>query len=158
MSQTNQTQDNQKKHVDVMFKANDSVTLEELAKQGSKVAQYKLGERLWELKDEKQAIYWFAQAAAQLHTISLFKLAELLKANNTLVASYANDIIKWLKNAIEQNSVQAGCYLGEFYANGIGVSRDSSMSIQYYEKAQALGSNEAKLALEKNQARSCVML
>lgn len=57
--------------------------------------------------------------------------------------------VELLTKAAEKDSAQAMIALGSIYAYDDGAEQDDKLAVQWYEKAAALGSEEAAEALER---------
>lgn len=120
-------------------------------KLGSAEAQYYLGlvymEGLCVSKSKARAKYWLEKAAAQGHKRSLYYLGELMfKEYNDIELA-----IKYYKQAVDYNLLQAKYSLAQHYIYGIGVSQDKSAGIELLSEAANEGHVEARKLLYKTQ-------
>jgi len=118
-----------------------------LAKRGDSNAQYKLGDMyekgIGTVKDKTKAQAWFEKAAAQGHNKAKYKLLYLDLEVNGLTAENKKQIELLHKKADEKNT-DAQYYLGKMYATGVGVPKDLSTALTWFNIATFNGDSEAE--------------
>jgi len=118
-----------------------------LAKRGNSDAQYKLGDMyekgIGTTKDKNKAQIWFEKAAAQGHNKAKYKLLYLDLEVNGLTAENKKQI-ELLHTKAEEKNTDAQYYLGKMYATGVGVQKDLSTALTWFNIATFNGDSEAE--------------
>jgi hypothetical protein len=76
------------------------------------------------------------------HVSAQMRLGYTYAFSKTVRTDY-KEAVKWFSRAAEQNNPKAFCYLGRFFFSGLGVKRDWTKSLIFFERAIGLGCNEA---------------
>ena len=127
-----------------------------LATNGNANAQYRLA-NMFEtgqgtLKDHKQAIHWYKQAASQNHKAAINRLTYIDIRENGFTGSHK----AWL-NSLEKSAAsrdgEAILLLGQMYGNGIAVKQDNDRAIELLKLAKAKGVTGAEDELFKIENR-----
>ncbi len=121
--------------------------------QGNPDAQYQLGEAYLEGRGVEQdaglASAWLARAAAREHAPATYRLAMLYQARGETLADEAQrrSALVLLERAAEQGHPQAQARMGEAYAEGLGVERDTLWAARWFGKAarQGVAASQARL-------------
>ncbi len=96
-------------------------------------------------KDEVEGIAWLRKAAAQDLSRARTELAiHLMRAS---APDSRAEGMALLNQAAEQGDARAVDWLGNIYANGLGVERDPVKGAEYYKRAAGLGHVQAQLSL-----------
>lgn len=102
---------------------------------------YRLGEGVEE--DRPQSISWYRKSAEQGNAFAQYWTGVLLttkkSASLPVSAKEAEEGVKWLKLAAEQNMVPANVKIGIQYSQGEGVPQDFATAYSYYLKAAQAG-------------------
>lgn len=121
------------------------------AEKGEVATQVKLGFMYLEgkkvVKDEKQAAYWFEQAASKENTLGLINLG-ILYLNGKGVKLNTKEAEKLFKKAGEKGDPRGYVYLGTVYANmGGEEEEEEEEAVKYFRKASDMGDVLGKVYL-----------
>lgn len=126
-----------------------------LATSGNALAQYRLGTLYYQgqgvPEDEKQAIYWWKQAAAQGYTEAMFQLGSaFLFGSQTakFVPDPDREAAMWYFQAASAGHAEAQYHLGLLFLAGKGVIDSRTEAARWIRKSAAQGHPEAKKALK----------
>lgn len=97
------------------------------------------------LKETLPSGYFNAKAALEFATGQ----TEFEKATEEYKAEKYSKALKLYIKAAEKGNIQAMYSMGTLYHNGQGVKKDDTQALQWYNKAAALGSEDAKKALQR---------
>jgi hypothetical protein len=116
------------------------------AERGDKVAQYNLGLCYYRGEGVAQsysiASKWFLKSAQQNYVLSQRLLSYCYhKLNDNTKATY------WLRKAAVQGDSWAQYILGQFYEEGMGVTKNKAQEIYWFKKAAEQGLSEAQTSL-----------
>jgi hypothetical protein len=118
----------------------------QLAEQGNAEAQFQVGliyaNGQGVIKDDKQAVDWFAKASGQGHKEAQTKLGFMYATGKGVAQNY-NLAVYWCYKAAEQGDAIAQYNLGLMYAKGQGVVKDNSLAFSWYSKAAEQGDGHA---------------
>jgi TPR repeat protein len=132
-----------------------------LARYGDADAQFKVGE-MYELgidvnKNRNEAIYWMTRAANQKHEAASLKILYWDIEKKGLTARNRAKM-EQLNFKAKQGNPQAQYFLGKFYADGVGVNKNTEVAVEWLNKASSAGVLEAELELvsimEEQQGKS----
>jgi TPR repeat protein len=108
------------------------------AESGDAVAQSKLAfmyaKGFHAKKDEKTAIFWFKEAAANNHINAQYNLA-LMYAKGKGVSQDFSESRRWYELAAGQNDMMSQYALGDMYCKGIGTEKDTELAFKWFSKA-----------------------
>lgn len=127
--------------------SNDLVSaLHKRAKAKDAEAQVQLG-KLYEegdgiLRDSKEAVHWFGQAAHAGNRDGQYLYALALMDGRGLVQDY-QAAFKWLETAAKAGHPAAGFQLGRMYYKGMGIPVDKAKAYIWFNLAAALGNEDA---------------
>lgn len=128
--------------------------LRPLAESGNALAQYRLGTMFYNgqgvPEDEKQAIHWWKQAAAQGYVEAMFQLGSAyLFGSQTakFVPDPDREAATWYFQAASAGHAEAQYHLGLLFLAGKGVIENRQEAARWMKKAAAQGHPEAKKAL-----------
>lgn len=117
--------------------AADFNTVEALAQQGDRDAQYALTElyydRYGDHSDYKKAYEWYEKAAMQGHTEAQFTLGLMYYNGKGTVKDDAK-AAKWFKAADAQGEAQAKAMLGKVYVSSGGVYGDKDSAMEWLKR------------------------
>lgn len=122
------------------------------AEAGDADAQYSLGYKYEKSigveKDEKKAVRWYREAAAQDHLAALFAVG-LMYAYGKGVKRDDKESVRWVRKAAEKNFAKAQHRLGYNYEKGVGVKKSEQEAVKWYRKAVEQGFGPAEASLNK---------
>lgn len=107
-----------------------------------KVQNYLGGFYYHKTKEIDEAIYWFKEASKNGNAEAVFNLGVCFNEKQMYF-----EAINQFRLYIESNSSKihkAMYYLGEYYANGLGVKQNMKEALQWYKKAAKLGNKKAQ--------------
>ena len=134
------------------------------AEQGHMNAQYRLG-KLYQAgigvrESKSEAIFWFEKASEQGHKDAPYQCGtcyfnpsdhKFEALNDSSFSKLAEKALPWYKTAAEMESIPEmesiqACYnLGLLYEYGLGVDKDYSEAIKWFQKADYQGKDELKI-------------
>lgn len=117
----------------------DVAELENLAEQGDKEAQFRLG-LFYETQRQEfdKSAYWYDLAANQDHPIAQYNLGVLYMMGKGVKKSSASALQLWLKSA-KQDHAHAQFNVARGYLLGIGVSEDQDQAMYWLQRAAKQG-------------------
>lgn len=98
--------------------------------------------------DDKNAFFWYLDAAKQGYPVAQYKVAMKYREGKGCRKDIKK-MIFYLKEAAVQSEAQSQYQLGLAYINGTGVSKDLASAKQWMQSSYANGENRAKEILEK---------
>ncbi|MDR3390420.1 MAG: tetratricopeptide repeat protein [Sulfuriferula sp.] len=99
-------------------------------------------------KDDRQAAYWFEQAAQQGNPYAQMALGDLYEQGEG-VAKNLKLAADWREKAAKRGNVQAQLKLGQMYLAGVGVDKDLNKAEYWLKRAAIEGNSEAQFELGK---------
>lgn len=135
--------------------------LQPLASQGNAIAQYQLGLIHYNgqgvPEDEKQAIHWWKQAAAQGYSNAMYQLGSAYLYGSQasgFVPDPDREAATWYFQAASKGHAEAQYHLGLLFLAGKGVVENRREAARWLRKAAAQQHPEAKKALLYIQPKS----
>ncbi|QIM63634.1 hypothetical protein A1D29_10205 [Pasteurellaceae bacterium Orientalotternb1] len=134
-----------------------------IAEQGDPLAQYQLGQILWEARSTVQAINWFERSANTGLPEAQFALGKLYFLGEHLPKSYGK-AFHWFSLAAENQHPDAMFLLSAFYFNGYGgLPKDEEKGRMWLKDAANLSQPQALfmlglVSLEKDDFQQAVGL
>jgi len=119
------------------------------AERENALAQYKLGEYYFNIKNYKQAVEWFRKAAEQGNVEAQYKLGDYYFDEEDY-----KEAVQWYLKAAEQGHMVAQCKLGECYLNGRGVSINADEAVKWLRKSTEQGYAQAQYKLARIYSNS----
>jgi len=121
------------------------------AKEGFPPAQIQVGTSFYERgkgesEDNREAVWWFQQAAEIGYPPGQWMLGLAFQEGNG-VPHDREKAASWFQKAAEQGFKEAQYSLGEAFLHGNGVPRDEQKAFEWFRKAAEQGLFRAKLAL-----------
>lgn len=113
---------------------------EQAAEQDHPYALFALGIWAIEVEHYKQAEFYLERAANQQYALAAYTLAKLLDERDPKHPARA---FEWFMVAAKQGHVEASYYVGLYYQNGKGVTKDLKEAIKWYEKAAVKNDKDA---------------
>ncbi len=104
-------------------------------------AAYASGKSL--ARDDKEAVYWFRNAAKKGLAEAQYNLAIMYAAGTAGVKHNPATAVKWHQRAAEQGLAEAQFNLGTMYGAGRGVARNDKLAADWLRKAADQGMVEA---------------
>ena len=104
------------------------------------------------LKDEKEAVKWYAKSAEQGYVIAQNNLGSCYRLGLG-VESNANEAVRWYRKAAEAEDAWGQYNLGMSYHTGTGFEKNETEARQWFAKAAKQGHQAAKdelMAMQKN--------
>ncbi|KAJ2698705.1 hypothetical protein H4218_003118 [Coemansia sp. IMI 209128] len=142
----------------VFFDAEEAQKLlDKAARLGSAEAQFKLG-RLFELGehgfpvDPRLSTYYYQQAAEQDHAEAQMSLSGWYVSGGEGVEINDQLAFDWGHRAAQQGFTRAIFAMGYYYEMGVGCEPDINQANEWYARAAAAGSVEAKERLNRGNA------
>lgn len=129
--------------------AHDPVELR--AVQGDAAAQYEIGMRYRNDREEDQALAasWLAKAAAQNHADAQNNLGRMYELGEGGLPRDFDKAIELYRKAAAGGCMSAHYNLGAMYRSGRGVSQDHRKAIEWFRRAGRFGDTDAWLALSE---------
>ena len=122
--------------------------LESAANQGHGDAQVLLGYILDKAEQNEQALALYRMAAEQGHPAGELGLGNMYAAGEGVEQSN-EQALQWIRRAVEQGHTPAITHLAELYERGgLGLEPDPEEAKRLWQKAAALGDEEAKARLQ----------
>lgn len=120
--------------------------LRPLARQGHKLAQYKLGQ-LYDNgqgvpQDSGAALAWYRKAAEQGHAEALFTVGHMYKNGRAVQRDY-RAAMRWFRRAAELGHAASQAQLGVMYYVGLQIRRDYVQAHMWLNIAASLGDHLA---------------
>lgn len=117
--------------------------LQAAKKEGIPNAQYELGARhkrgiFGATRDFSKAIYWYEQAANQLHATAAHNLAVCYEAGEGTNINL-QEAVKWYTIAAEHGELESQHNLGLCYLNGRGTAKDETLAVKWFKMAAQQG-------------------
>jgi uncharacterized protein len=119
--------------------SDETKTLIEQMEEADAGAQFRLGLMFaTELKNEKEAVYWYRKAADQGYAEAQWHLGVAYHGGEGVLKDH-KEAVKWYRKAADQGHAWGQAFLGEMYMNGQGVLKDDKEAVKWYRKAADQG-------------------
>jgi len=126
---------------------------EKAAKLGDSWAKIRLGDMYRDGKgteaDPEKAISWYFESAKQGSAVALSNIISLCANKSVADGSVLDRAVLMLTSMAKSGNIDAIKRIGNIYYDGVGVPRDYSVALQWYEKAARLGDQWAKIRLSE---------
>lgn len=108
---------------------------EEAADKGSVQAMLSLAKLnqygVFEIRDQKDSLYWYSRAAYKGDPEAQFQMAQMLKQQEHLLS----ESYRWFVLSAQKGHPQAAFHLAVMYSKGLGVPRNDHKAAFWYEQA-----------------------
>jgi TPR repeat protein len=98
-------------------------------------------------RDERKAVKLFRRAADWGDQAAMFCLGMYLKKGGATVSKNAPEAVRLFRRASEKGHFMSAHRLGRCYLLGCGVTADKEAAIVLFQRAAAMGSDDARLEL-----------
>ena len=105
---------------------------EKAAQQDHPYAQYALGINALEKENYQRAVFYLEKAASQQYVLAAHTLAVYYHEKEP---KYPMKAFEWFMVAAKQHHTESEYYVGLYYQNGKGVSKDIDQAVFWFEKA-----------------------
>ncbi len=108
-------------------------------------------------KNSDKAFYWYKMAAdAGINKEAYYKLSLCYSHRKNPTGMDLENAFKWMKKAADENIVEAQYTVGCYYKDGIGVTKNKDLALEYWKKAAEKGHEKAKKKIDEESNDGCL--